>query len=94
MSEPSTDEREAVVEEVRVIVHAAIADAYEAGQKSRPAVDVEAIARVLGEHVPSGGEMLGHGHPWKARCKCGTWFYLLENHQAEVVVAYLAGEGR
>ena len=45
---------------------------------------------LLWEHVPS-GETDEDSHPWKSRCKCGAWFYLLENHHDAIMSAYLSG---
>jgi hypothetical protein len=57
------------------------------------AADTEGIAGVLAEHQPSSHTDDAH-HPWKCRCACGAWFYLLSNHQAAAVTAYLTGDPR
>ena len=86
MSEPSTDEREALVK--RVQAEANIADrpgqmgrlegiaADVAILAARPAVDVEGIARVLAEHEWDGGETLNLGYyRTKATCICGITYW-------------------
>jgi len=88
------DPRLSMIRSYALALGASIEHTVRSWSAASSAVDVEGIAVVLAGHRGGGRETDDAEHPWKARCECGTWFYLLENHQAAAVVAYLAGEGR
>ena len=125
MSEPSTDEREALVDvgyrawcearkgsplspgeyealssRIEIGWMGKITDAVLA---ARPAVDVDGIGDVIRSHQPTTGMSVASG----VTCRCGYWngieepgktrpvgYSGLQWHQAQAVIAYLAGEGR
>ena len=107
MSEPSTDEREARAKTLREAFDAAFMEALDRGAgrderldvaiaaalATRPAVDVEGIARMIFAHEEStsvGDEM--HCNGCGEVIDGGDLNLDQARHQAAAVVAYLAGE--